>query len=89
MGQKTFRLVNIHLPSIGPIIDAMTKVAPKDPAKMLRFFNGVHCAMMMKLPPNIPAPANPWMARPMIKAIEDGAVAQTKLPISKMTIEDI
>lgn len=42
---------------------------------------------MMKLPENIPADPRPAIARPMIKAVEFGEIAQIKEPISKIKME--
>lgn len=67
----------------------MTNVAPMNPVKILLLLKGVHRAMMMKHPPKTPDPPTPAIARPMIKATEEDAVAQTRLPTINIIIEDM
>jgi hypothetical protein len=45
-----------------------------------------HFALTIRAPEKIPADPSPAIARPMINAIELGAIPHTKLPSSKMPI---
>lgn len=40
-------------------------------------------------PEKMPAAPTPWMARPMMKAVEDGAAPQMAEPISKSAMEEM
>jgi hypothetical protein len=73
-------------PSRGPAIEAMPYIEPIMPLYIGRLAKGIECATMIKAPEKIPAEPRPAMARPIIRAIEFGAVAHSKLPSSKIAM---
>lgn len=74
-------------PMSGPHTDAIPYILPKNAPYFALFTSGTEHAIMMKLPENIPADPRPAIARPMIKAVEFGEIAQIKEPISKIKME--
>ena len=73
-------------PSKGPAIEARPKLAPMVPWYFGRLCKGTKSTKMMIAPAVVPAVPIPAMARPIIKAVDVGAAAQTIEPISKTTI---
>lgn len=53
------------------------------PIHIARLCSGMMAAWTAKPPANMPEAPKPAMALPAIRAADDGARAQTKLPISK------
>jgi hypothetical protein len=61
-------------------------LAPMNPVYIGRFARGTEYATMIRAPENRPAEPSPAIARPMINAIEFGAIPHIKLPSSKIPI---
>jgi hypothetical protein len=68
----------------GAITLATANIPMIKPEKAGRRRTGTHWEMMTSEPENNPPPPNPAMARPTMKATEDGAVAQMRDPNSKI-----
>lgn len=60
---------------------------PNNAAYFARLTSGTEHAMIIKLPAKIPAEPTPEMARPMMRVVELGDVAQMSDPSSNMVIE--
>lgn len=71
-------------PSIGPRIEEMPKTDPSEPMYFGLDCIGTRKLMRMKHPGGIAAAPIPVITLPTIKAFEEGAVAQTREPISKI-----
>ena len=71
-------------PRRGPAMDARPKVAPMNPMYLGLFSSGKRSERMTFPPVLLPALPMPAMARPMMKAVDEGAAAQMMDPISKM-----
>lgn len=56
---------------------------PISPVKIGLCFGGALKAASVKEPVLIPAAPSPAIARPMMRTVDEGAMAQTRLPISK------
>ena len=63
---------------------AIQYVTPTKPINIGRFLGSDTKARMTVPPMEMPAPPNPAMARPTMRAVELGATPQMRLPISKM-----
>jgi hypothetical protein len=61
-------------------------MAPINPVYIGRFTRGTEYATIINAPEKIPALPIPAMARPIIKAMELGAIPQIRLPNSKIAI---
>lgn len=73
-------------PSRGPATDAIPHMQPNIPNMRGSRRRGRVYDKMTTEPENKPALPIPATARPMMKAVEDGAMAETKLPSSKSAI---
>ena len=67
---------------IGAVIDANPNIALRPPLYLGRDCSGTMMLISMKAPHAIPAPPIPAIARPTMRALEVGAVAQTIDPVS-------
>lgn len=73
---------------IGPATDAIPYIPPAKPIYVGRFARGEVWVMMSRAPENIPAEPDPAIARPTIKAVDEGATAHIKLPSSNTAMVD-
>lgn len=83
--RRTHTFVVKTPPTIGPRMDERPKTAPNKPKYIGRFRSGTVLLMITTAPVKVPAAPIPVMARPNMKARDDGAAAQTTLPTSKIT----
>lgn len=67
---------------------AIAKLAPMIPSKAGVLAGGALRATIRYEPEDMPAPPAPAMALPMIRAVEDGARAQMRLPTSNRKTEN-
>jgi hypothetical protein len=65
-------------------MEATPQTAPKRPNTTGRRAKGTAIEMMTKAPEKMPATPMPAMALPTMRAVLDGATAQTNEPTSKM-----
>lgn len=68
----------------GPTMLAMAKVDEMAPIHMARLCKGMMAVCTAKPPANMPEAPRPATALPTMRALEVGARAHTRLPISKM-----
>jgi hypothetical protein len=68
-------------------MDAIPKTPPRKPMYIGLFGSGTISDTTTVAPENIPADPIPAMARPMIKAVDDGAAPHRAEPPSKITID--
>lgn len=82
--QRHDALVVSTPPTRGPRMEERPKTAPMKPWYLGRFRSGIRSTMIIDAPTRDPAPPTPVIALPIIKAKDEGAVAHTIEPTSKM-----